>query len=350
MEKTYFLLNVIVQMLGTYFQYGLVLLPFWTDAFGGLNPGEGRAPEGAAATWWMDGWTVFYMAWWTAWACFVGMFVARVSRGRTIKEVILYCFLAPLLYSILWFGVFGGAGMRQIRQAEELQTLGLNLHNNSGFFLAAGSESCYDVPQVDVMNDKGEVLFANTLLGVTPVCTEINDNSWFNLLYSFSYPSASGFGGFGPFLSALSIFAITVYFVTSSDSGSLVVDHLASNGQKEHHWLQRVFWAFTEGAVATALLVAGGSDALKGLQAISIVFGLPLCALLFLMCGSIVYMCSHAEAHENSDELPDPHARGWEMPIFGGIFNIFEFIFSLGCVHKERVEKGMHLPSSSQLF
>uniref|UniRef100_A0A7S1BLI8 Uncharacterized protein n=1 Tax=Corethron hystrix TaxID=216773 RepID=A0A7S1BLI8_9STRA len=352
MEKTYYLLNVIIQMLGTYLQYGVFLLPFWTDAFGGLKDGEGRAPEGAAETWWMDGWTVFYMAWWTAWACFVGMFVARVSRGRTIREVVMYCFIAPLLFSILWFGVFGGAGMRQARQAEELQALGLNLHNDTKFYLTQeiGRNSCYDVPQQDVFYTLNGVnkTFANTLLGVTPVCDDIGDSSWFNVLYSFSYPSASGFGGFGSFLSGLSILAITVYFVTSSDSGSLVVDHLASNGQKEHHWLQRVFWAFTEGAVATALLMAGGTQGLKALQAVSIVFGLPLCALLFLICGSITTMCRHAKENKLSQDLPDPHAHGWTMPIFGGIFNIFEYVASLSCVHQDRVNKGMHLPTPFQ--
>jgi hypothetical protein len=64
---------------------------------------------------------------------------------------------------------------------------------------------------------------------------------------SFSYPDADGFGGFGPFLSGLTIFTLAIYFITSSDSGSLVVDILASNGQTKHHWIQRVFWSFTEG-------------------------------------------------------------------------------------------------------
>lgn len=66
-------------------------------------------------------------------------------------------------------------------------------------------------------------------------------------MYSFSYPDAENFGGFGPFLSGLSIFTLAIYFVTSSDSGSLIVDILASNGSTEHHWIQRVFWALTEG-------------------------------------------------------------------------------------------------------
>ena len=66
-------------------------------------------------------------------------------------------------------------------------------------------------------------------------------------MYSFSYPDSNNFGGFGPFLSGFSIFTLALYFITSSDSGSLVVDILASNGGTEHHWIQRVFWALTEG-------------------------------------------------------------------------------------------------------
>mmetsp|Transcript_14103 Transcript_14103/g.16323 ORF Transcript_14103/g.16323 Transcript_14103/m.16323 type:complete len:115 (-) Transcript_14103:38-382(-) len=95
-------------------------------------------------------------------------------------------------------------------------------------------------------------------------------------MYSFSYPDSSttGFGGFGPFLSGLSLITLAIYFITSSDSGSLVVDILASNGATEHQWIQRVFWAVTEGAVACALLIAGDTQALKALQAASIVFGL----------------------------------------------------------------------------
>jgi choline-glycine betaine transporter len=76
------------------------------------------------------------------------------------------------------------------------------------------------------------------------------DMAWFNVLFSFSFPLDFEYG-FGPFLSWLSLFSVAVYFVTSSDSGSLIVDHLASNGFEDTHWLQRVFWAFTEGAVVS---------------------------------------------------------------------------------------------------
>merc|ERR1712176_1191704 len=118
---------------------------------------------------------------------------------------------------------------------------------------------------------------------------------------------------------------------TSSDSGSFVVDTIGSNGASDHHWIQRVFWAVTEGAVACALLVAGRSEALKALQAASIVFGLPFNLFLFVMCSTIVQMCKSIEKEQNSNKndasimLPK-ETECWSMPIFGGVFNIFEAI------------------------
>jgi len=352
MENTAFLYNLLVQTVGYYFQWGIFQVPFWTDAFGQLEDGEGRAQDGnSAATWWMNGWTVFYMAWWTAWGAFVGLFVARISRGRTIREVVMYVFIAPLMYSFLWFCSFGGIGLRQARQAEELEWLGEQQYNDSTHFQSQADPFCYDVPQTDVW-DNDTLVFTNSLPGITPVCKFDSSDStqaWFNVMYSFSYPDENGFGGFGNFLAGLSLIAVCVYFVTSSDSGSLIVDHLASNGHEEHHWIQRVFWAFTEGAVATALLVAGGQDALSALQAASIVFALPFNLLLFFMMYSIVKMCQTSEQLDKTGthihKLPDPHMNSFGMPIFGGVFNIFEFICSLGQVHPDRVEKGMHMPT-----
>ena len=169
--------------------------------------------------------------------------------------------------------------MRQARQADELQALGNNTFGDPAHFLVEGSTVCYDVPQEDIEDDEGNVVFANHLLGVTPVCQLDGSDAtqaWFNVMFSFNYNGGDpNFAGFGGFMAGLSLIALTIYFVTSSDSGSLIVDHLASNGHEDHHWLQRVFWALTEGAVATALLVAGGGKALGALQAASIVFGLP---------------------------------------------------------------------------
>lgn len=210
---------------------------------------------------------------------------------------------------------------------------------------------------------------------------------------SFSYPDSNGFGGFGTFLSGLTIFTLALYFITSSDSGSLVVDILASNGETEHHWIQRVFWAVTEGGtayyykllqvfpcafvtrnlfstvphafsallthanivgVACALLVSGGDAALRALQSASIIFGLPFNLFLFIMCLTIVQMCNAIEK-EQLGEKPDPSLmlptkeQSWSMPMFGGVFNIFESLFSLFFfANKSRKEKGMHFPSMKQ--
>lgn len=115
-------------------------------------------------------------------------------------------------------------------------------------------------------------------------------------------------------MSGLSIFVLGIYFITSSDSGSLVVDTLASNGAEEHHWLQRVFWSLTEGAVATGLLVAGGSDALSSLQAASIVFGLPFNFFIFFMCYTIHRMCA---VLDHQDDVVDAKMllpkKNWQM-------------------------------------
>jgi choline-glycine betaine transporter len=239
-------------------QYSIFQLNFQTDAFGQLKTGEGRAVDGnSAATWFMDAWTIFYIGWWVSWSAFVGLFIARISKGRTIRSIVVFSYCCPLLYIIVWFGVFGGTGFRQARQATEIQELGLSLFNNSDYYQSSVSAVCYDVPQVAeipyVTPAGAAKTFTNNLMGITPVCvldTSDDQTAWFNVLNSFSYPDDFEHG-FGPFLTWVSIFSVSVYFVTSSDSGSLIVDHLASNGYEEAHWLQRVFWAFTEGAVVS---------------------------------------------------------------------------------------------------
>jgi len=360
MENTKYIFNLTVQTTGYYFQYCIFQIPFWTDAFGQLAPGEGRSEEGAAETWWMGSWTVFYMAWWTAWGAFVGLFLARISRGRTIRQVVIYSFMAPLVYSLIWFCTFGGIGLRQARQAEELETLGETYFNNSAHFRQDGSNFCYNVPQNDLMDpsDSENSIFTNNLKGITPVCqfdTSDATAAWFNVMYSFGFPKEDDedWAGFGGFMAGLSLVALTIYFVTSSDSGSLIVDHLASNGHEDHHWLQRVFWAFTEGAVATALLVAGGSQALSALQAASLVFGLPFNFFLFAMMYATVGMCQtyreQEEAGNHNGKLPRPEDTGFKMHLFGGMADICEYIVSLGSPHPDRVAAGLHMPDSIQV-
>jgi BCCT, betaine/carnitine/choline family transporter len=233
--------------------------------------------------------------------------------------------------------------LRQARQAQEMKALGMTVGGSEDFYVNADIDYCYDVPQESVTFN-GTVVFDNQLIGVTPVC-EFNsaqsDMAWFNVLFSYSYPNEFTYG-FGPFLSWLSLVALTTYFITSSDSGSLIVDHLASNGFPDTHWTQRVFWAFTEGALATALLVSGGSDGLRALQAASILTGLPFTFFLVFMCVGSYKMLVLAEKNEKEGTdltLKEDYQthKVFKMPVFGGVFNIFEYLFSLGIpVHPER--------------
>jgi hypothetical protein len=145
-------------------------------------------------------------------------------------------------------------------------------------------------------------------------------------------------------LTVLYLFAVAVYFCTSSDSGSLVVDFLASNGRHEHHWLQRLFWAMTEGAVATALLQAGGTDGLAALQAASIISGLPFTIFLLYLMQTIYEFCSQAVNEDQQFyELGD--RKEFRMPVYGGIFNVMELLVSLGDVHEERIALGIDRPA-----
>jgi hypothetical protein len=351
LDDSKFLFNLNTQEIGYFMQHSLLELNFWTDAFGQLREGAGRASDGnAPALWWMDAWMVFYQAWWVSWSAFVGLFVARISKGRTIGEIIVYSLLAPMLYIIAWFSVWGGVGLRQSRQADELIVLGSTYFNDTKEYQVPGSDFCYDVPQGDVVVD-GKTIFTNYLLGVTPVCkfdSSKADQSAFHVLYSFSFPDQLE-SGFGPVLTGLFLISLAIYFATSSDSGSLVVDHLSANGRKKHHWIQRMFWAVTEGAVATALLSAGGSSALQGVQAASIISGLPFQFLLCYLLESIwVFVNQAAEDPDNMEFKLSTQAE-FAMPVYGGIFNIFEWLASGGDVNPKRIERGMHLPTQFQV-
>lgn len=346
MDNTKYLMNMVVQQVGYFLQYDLAQLNWWTDAFGQLRTGEGRSIDGeAGAVWWMSGWMIFYQAWWVSWSAFVGLFVARISRGRTIGQVVLYSMVAPILYCLIWFVVWGGVAIRQARQAEELIDLGDTVWGDKAYYATAENPNCYDVPQGSETGPSGEIIFTNTMNGVTPVCVfhAPYDYSAYNLLYSFSFPESFD-SGFGPFLTVIFIISLAIYFATSSDSGSLVVDHLSANGRKHHHWVQRLFWAVTEGAVATAILSAGGDNGLVAVQAASIVAGLPFNFLLVYLMQSIWLFCKHAAEDENDFEYHPPKGKTFTTPIYGGIFNILELATSCGKVNEHRISKGMDKP------
>ena len=247
-ENTWHILNVYVQSIGYYLQW-VVQLGFHTDAFAQL----GNAPDGKEAQSWMNDWTIFYWGWWIAWSPFVGMFIAKISKGRTIRQFINGTMTAPIVYSFLWFCIFGTAGLKMERDATNA-----NITCNSTLG-GTGSTEAF----------KGMFRLS---------CRQTND-MWFDVMGQY--------GDLGMFLSVVSLVSIILYFVTSSDSGSLVIDCLSANGDPEPPVIQRIFWALTEGACATALLYSGGPNALKALQAMSISAGVPYTVLLCFMCVSL---------------------------------------------------------------
>lgn len=175
-----------------------------------------------------QGWTAFYWAWWISWSPFVGMFIARVSRGRTVREFVVCVLLIPSLVCVLWMSVFGGTAIQQYVQD-----------------------------------------------GVTTVQDASLELKLFKMLAELPLASITSFVG---------IILVVVFFVTSSDSGSLVIDTITAGGKVDAPVPQRVFWCVFEGAVAIALLLGGG---LASLQAMVISTGLPFTVVLLLMCYAI---------------------------------------------------------------
>lgn len=175
------------------------------------------------------GWTVFYWAWWVSWSPFVGMFIARISRGRTVREFILAVLLIPTLLTAVWMATFGGTGLEQVQE------------------------------------------------GVGQLAIGITDSSLalFQMLENLPLSNITSF---------LAIVLVLVFFITSSDSGSLVIDSITAGGKLDVPVLQRIFWASMEGVIAAVLLFGGGADALGALQAAAITVGLPFTLVLILMC------------------------------------------------------------------
>ena len=247
-DDPWYSLNLLVQSTGYYIQT-VVQLGFHTDAFAQL----GNAPDGKEASNWMNDWTIFYWGWWIAWSPFVGMFIAKISRGRTIRQFINATLTAPVGFTLLWFSVFGGAGLRMERNA------------------ALANITCDSALGGKAATESFNGLYRLSCRGKTDM--------WFDVMDQYE--------GMGTFLSVLSLIGIVLYFVTSSDSGSLVIDCLSANGDPKPPVLQRIFWALTEGATATALLYVGGKDALNALQTVSIASGVPYTIMLCFMCVAL---------------------------------------------------------------
>src|SRR5690625_5022580 len=180
---------------------------------------------------WSSAWTLFYWGWWMAWAPFVGVFIARISRGRTVREFITAVLLVPFTVGIVWFSFMGGSSLFKYV---------LN-----------------DTDMSHLLADDGSLLAEAAL---------------FDILGDLP---------FGAILSVMAIIVIATFFITSSDSGSLVVDMLASGGHPNPPVWSRVLFAVLEGVLAAALLVAGG---LEALQAAALTTAVPISIVLLFIC------------------------------------------------------------------
>ncbi|MBO1751909.1 BCCT family transporter [Actinotalea sp. BY-33] len=228
---TLFLLREFVQSLGVYLA-NVLPMTFNVSAFSGA---DGEA--------WQAAWTTFYWGWWMSWAPFVGVFIARISRGRTVREFVGGVLLVPTLITFLWFSVLGGSAIYR------------ELFGEGGLVPADGS--------------------------IVP------ENALFDVLGGLPW---------GPFLSVVAIVLVSLFFITSSDSGSLVVAMLSTGGNPAPRTGIRVTWSVLEGLLAIALLLAGG---LLALQTAAILIALPFSFVMIAMAVAI----SKALHREHQDFL-----------------------------------------------
>lgn len=212
---TLFILKGYVQNTGSYLA-NFIDISTWNDTYKGSG--------------WQNIWTIFYWAWWIAWSPFVGSFIARISKGRTIKEFVLGVLIVPGLITLLWMNVFGGSALHTILSGD-----------------------------------------------MTMVHAVKEDISTALFVFLENFP-------FTNFLSIVAIILIFSFFITSSDSGSLVIDNITSGSEGNSPVWQRVFWSFAQGFIAIVLLWGGGLDAL---QTAVIITGLPFAVILLLMCYSL---------------------------------------------------------------
>lgn len=211
---TLFIFNLFIDTLGSYMQ-NFISMSFRS------------APLNEEARSWINDWTIFYWAWWIAWSPFVGVFIARVSKGRTIREFIVYVLLAPSLISFLWFTAFGGTAI-----STEL----------SGFSIS----------------------------------TLLPEESLFGMLETFPFSMA---------LSILTIIIIITFLVTSADSGTFVLGMMTTNGSQNPTTNVKVTWGILLSGTALALLYSGG---LLALQNAMIIAALPFSVILAFMVLSLI--------------------------------------------------------------
>ncbi len=202
---------------------------------------------------WQSSWTIFYLAWWISWSPFVGIFIARISVGRTVREFLLAVMIIPSFVSFIWMSVFGSTATY------------INQVSGGALF--------------DVVNSN------------LPVAL-------FELITYLDVPFMSEVIQLG--LSILGLVLIVSFFVTSSDSGSLVVDNITSGGKLDSPVPQRVFWACMEGLIAAVLLMIGGSEILGTLQTALISTGLPFSIILLAMAFILLDQIKQAYRKQNN--------------------------------------------------
>jgi len=191
------------------------------------------ASGGDAMKVWLAGWTIFYWAWWVSWTPFVGMFIARISRGRTIRQFVTGVLLVPTLVSLVWFAVFGGAAIDQQR--------------SSGGLIGKGGVVDSDLALFSMLGD---------------------------------YPLAS-------VTTVLVMVLVGIFFVSGADAASIVMGTLSERGTTEPSKATVIFWGSLTGAVAAIMLIIGGDDALTGLQQITIVAAVPFVLVMVALCLSL---------------------------------------------------------------
>ena len=216
---TVFILSTFTESIGGYLTH-LPAMSFRTGAFN----------EESIS--WLSGWTIFYWAWWVSWTPFVGMFIARISKGRTIRQFVIYVIAVPSLVSFVWFSILGGAAF--------------DLQLNQG------------VDLTETLNTDGQEVALFSMLSEYPL---------------------------GAITGAIAVFLIAIFFITGADSASIVMGMLSQHGEEHPKRGLVIFWGVTTGAIAAVLLL---QDGLNALQTLVIVVGGPFMLILIGMCFSLM--------------------------------------------------------------
>ncbi|WP_228281270.1 BCCT family transporter [Brevibacterium pigmentatum] len=234
---TLFILNVIPSSVGAFIQD----LPQLASR---------TAADGQGVNEWLSSWTVFYWAWWVSWSPFVGLFIARISRGRTVRQFVTGVLIVPSVVSTIWFAIFGGGAIGIQERAER---------------------------------GEGTVQALAKVVDGEP---DINmDTILFDLLGALPLPNLIAI-----ILMIVTVILIAIFFVTGADSASIVMGTLSANGMQEPGKGLVIFWGTATGAVAAVMLLAGGTDpaeALDGLKNITIVSALPFVIVMLLLCVAV---------------------------------------------------------------